>query len=385
MLPRVRFDLLCVLMLSLFCNLATARTIIVHPGASIRAALAGAAAGDRIEVLPGIYHEGSPNDLNAISITANGIELVGLSTPTRPVVLENAGGQSFGIWVSPSDSIGASAESDPEDPPCGVSGKRIRGFSLFGFTVRGFADDGVHLTCVDDFSLTNNVVDGNGVYGFFPVASRNGVLSHNEAKNTAADAAIYVGQSANVLIVANRVHDNLLGIEVENSRNCAVTGNEVYGNTIGVLVDIMPFLQGKTQQNTLVSLNEVHDNNRPNTAEPGDILGIFPAGIGILLTGADTTTISRNVVTGNQFVGVGVSSFCLALSLLGESCDGLDIDPQPDGNRMVGNVVRENGTQPVPGPLDAFRADLAWDGTGSGNCWKANASDTSVPPVLPPC
>ena len=385
MLSPVRFILLVASLLSFFCNPATARTIVVHPGGSIGAALASASPGDRVQVLPGVYHEGSPGDLNALTITASGIELVGLSSPTRPVILENAGGQSFGLWVSPADSVGAGPESNAENPPCVVSGATIKGFSLSGFTVRGFGADGVHLTCVNGFWLTGNVADGNAVYGLFPIASRNGVISKNEVMNTSSDAAIYVGQSENVLIAANRVHENLLGIEVENSRDCSVTGNEVYGNTLGVLVDLLPFLGTKTQQNTLVSLNEVHDNNRPNTAEPDDILGVFPSGIGILLAAADTTTVRKNVVTGNQFSGVGVVSLCLALSLLGQSCDAVDVDPLPDGNRIIGNVVKGNGTQPIPSPLDAFRADLSWDGTGTGNCWKGNAFGTSVPPTLPSC
>jgi hypothetical protein len=71
---------------------------------------------------------------------------------------------------------------------------------LSGFTVRGFGEDGVHLSCVDKFKLTRNVVDGNGVYGFFPIASRNGVIVNNEVMNTEADAAIYVGQSESVAI-----------------------------------------------------------------------------------------------------------------------------------------------------------------------------------------
>lgn len=386
MLPRIRFILLGSSLVLLLCDSTIARTIVVHPGGSIRAALAQAGSGDRVQVLPGVYHEGSQGDLNAITIAASGIELVGLSSRTRPVVLENAGNQAFGIWVSPSDSMGAGSEADPEHPPCGLSGARINGFSLSGFTVRGFGEDGVHLACIDGFALTNNVVDGSGVYGFFPVASHNGFVSNNEVMNTAMDAAIYVGQSDRVLIAANRVHDNLLGIEVENSRNCSVVANEVHGNTIGIIVDIMPFLEIGTQQNTFVSLNRVHDNNRANTAEAGDPLGALPAGIGILLVGADTTTITANTVTGNQYVGIGVVSFCLEAALLGLPCDGLDIEPQSDSNRVSENLVQGNGTVPLPDPLlDALRADLTWDGTGSGNCWKANAFGTSVPSLLPSC
>ena len=362
------------------------RTIVVHPGGSIRAALSEARPGDRVQVLPGVYREGSGGDLNALTINTSGIELVGTPSPARPVVLENAGGQSFGIWVSPADSAGPGPQSDPEHPPCGFSGARIDGFSLSGFTVRGFAVDGVHLACVDGFSLTNNVADGNGVYGFFPVVSHNGVVSNNEVMNTATDAAIYIGQSDNVLIKDNRVHDNLLGVEVENSRNCAVIANEIYSNTFGLFVDLLPFLEQNTQETTLVAFNHIQDNNRPNTGEPGDPLAALPPGIGILLLGADNTTVTANAVTGNQYVGVGVASFCLALALQGQPCAGLDIEPNPDGNRIVGNIVRGNGTVPIPNPLlDSLRADLAWDGTGIGNCWKSNTFGTSVPPVLPAC
>jgi hypothetical protein len=91
MLPRPHLILLALSALLVLCNSAIARTIVVHPGDSIRAAIANASAGDRVQVLPGVYHEGSPGDLNAISITTSGIELVGLSSPTRPVVSENAG------------------------------------------------------------------------------------------------------------------------------------------------------------------------------------------------------------------------------------------------------------------------------------------------------
>jgi hypothetical protein len=54
-------------------------------------------------VRPGTYHEGAPGDLNALTITKNDIELVG-DDGEEPVVLENAGGQSYGVWVSPADS-----------------------------------------------------------------------------------------------------------------------------------------------------------------------------------------------------------------------------------------------------------------------------------------
>lgn len=366
---------------------AWAATIVVRPGDSIRAALARASPGDRIEVLPGTYREGAPGDLNALTVTLDGIALVGRSSPGHPVVLENAGGQSFGIWVSPTDSAGAAAEADDEHPPCGLVGTALHGFSISGFTVRGFAAHGVHLACVDGFSIVGNEAQGSGVYGLFPVVSRNGLIARNVVTGTVTDAGIYVGQSDRVLVASNVATDNELGIEIENSRDCAAIGNRVFGNTLGLFVDILPFLERTTQEATLVAGNSVRDNNRANTASPEDILGVLPPGLGILVAGGRGTTVAGNEVTGNGFAGIAVVSLCLGLALQGQPCDGLDVDPDPVGDRVLGNQVLGNAAAAasLPPPFDALAADLVWDGSGAENCWSGNRFTTSVPPQLPAC
>lgn len=101
---------------------AMAKTIIVHPGESIQAAIDSARTGTTIKVLPGIYQEGTPGSLNAITITKAGIRLVGLAKKKSPVVLLS-NGQQYGIWVSPADTIGP-GQSDEEHPPCASSGAK---------------------------------------------------------------------------------------------------------------------------------------------------------------------------------------------------------------------------------------------------------------------
>jgi parallel beta-helix repeat protein len=263
----------------------------------------------------------------------------------------------------------------------------LAGFTLSGFTVRGFGVHGVHLACVDRFSLSDNHADRNQVYGLFPVRSSRGIIAGNLVTNTETDAGIYVGQSDNVLISGNLVHHNLLGIEVENSRNCAVIGNDAHHNTFGIFVDILPFLQSKTQDATLVAFNSVHENHRDNTAEPDELLGLLPPGIGILIAGGDRTTVLMNQVSDNAFAGIAVVSLCLAFQLQnpGEQCPQLDVDPDADGNRILGNKLQGNATLPVPFPFDQMEADLFWDGTGDGNCWSGNAFTTSIPSLLPAC
>src|SRR2546423_4319254 len=132
---------------------AEARKHVVRSGESIRDAIAQARAGDRIEVQPGVYHEGRPGDLNALTITIDGIELVGKPRPGRPVVLENAGNQSFGVWVSPANSAGPGPEADPERPPCGWGCSRRHKFRIHGVTLRGVKVLRRPLACARDFRI----------------------------------------------------------------------------------------------------------------------------------------------------------------------------------------------------------------------------------------
>ena len=71
----------------------------------------------------------------------------------QPVVLEQSGTQTHGIWVSPPDTLDP---ADDELPPCGDSGRRLRGFQLSGFTVQGFSGFGVYLAV--DFALASQVL-----------------------------------------------------------------------------------------------------------------------------------------------------------------------------------------------------------------------------------
>jgi hypothetical protein len=48
---------------------------------------------------------------------------------------------------------------------------------LDGFTVRGFAQFGVYLACVNGFTLEHNSTDADQLYGLFPVRSHNGTMS----------------------------------------------------------------------------------------------------------------------------------------------------------------------------------------------------------------
>jgi len=147
---------------------------------------------------------------------------------------------------------------------------------------------------------------------------------------------------------------------------------------------LLPGLTVKTSADILVAGNRVHDNNHVNFATPGEIESFVPSGSGILVVGTDRTSVTANVVTGNHFTGIAVGSTLLLGALAGLPPEAFaDIEPNPDGARIIGNNVTGNGgASPIPF-LPAV--DLLWDGSGTGNCWKGNTFGSSVPDPLPAC
>lgn len=340
-----------------------------HALRTITRAVQLALANYTIIVAPGTYRE-SPAEPTAVTVSKDGIQLIGESTPDNPVVLENLGGQKNGIWVSPADSVNTTRG---EFPPCGANGNLLHSFVLRGFTVRNFDEYGVYLACVDGFTLSENLADGDRVYGLFPVRSHNGTMSNNEARGSSLDSALYVGQSDHVTMTGNRAYGNVQGLEVENSTDVTVTNNDVFSNTVGMIVDIRPGLQKTDQTNVLIADNAVHDNNRPLT-RPAP-----PRGTGILVIGGSQVTVQNNMISNNGFAGILMTRFCSAVWSDEQQCTNIDIDPNPENNRVVDNQLSHNGTMPPADPILAqVAADLAWDNTGMGNCWGGNTPLATV-------
>jgi parallel beta-helix repeat protein len=347
--------------------------VTVHPGESIQAAIDAAPPNATIFVEPGVYHEsGAPS---AIVISKDGIQLVGVAAAGQSVVLENSGNQQNGIVVAPPDSVSISEVQPPgEHPPCGENGNLIHGFALQGFTVRGFTQFGVYLACVDGFTLAQNFTDADQLYGLFPVRSHNGTMSDNEAQHTSLDAALYVGQSDHVTISGNRSHDNLLGMEIENSSDITATNNQAFNNTLGLIADVMPGLQKHDQTNVKIVTNDIHDNNLPNSADLGE-QGMTPPGTGMVILGGSMVTVEGNHVSNNGFAGIIVASYCTGVP----SCANIDIDPNPEQVQIRNNDVSGNGSTPPTDPLEAsLAADLIWDNQGTGNCWSGNTAAATV-------
>ncbi|KAA3438667.1 parallel beta-helix domain-containing protein [Rufibacter hautae] len=327
--------------------------IVVKPGTSIQAAVDQASAGDVIKILPGVYKD-------TVVVNKPNITLIG----SGAVVIENPGKAHNGIRV----------------------GSAGDGFKLYNVTLRNFEENGVILIRADGYVLSHVTALNCGEYGLFPIASNHGLIEHCIARGH-TDSGIYIGQSEDTELRFNKTSENVIGLEIENCSRVVARNNQSYNNSAGVLVVLLPGLRVTTSSDILLQNNRVVDNNHVNFSEPGGGFENFvPTGSGILVVGTDNTTLERNLVMNNNFLGIAVVSTRLLGGLAGLPPEAfLLINPDPDGTRVLNNVVKKNGASPPTLPIPFPGVDLFWDGSGTDNCWYKNKYDTSYPAVLPSC
>ena len=379
---KLALGAMAVLLLVMSAATASAKVIKVKPGQSIQAAVDRARSGDTVQIDPGTYTSSStecpprPSRVCAVSVTKDDISIVGKKGGHGGVVLEAEPGQNEGIAVGREVS-GADCLEDPS--------LRVHGSLIRGITVRGFEDDGVLLSCVEDWRITEVAAIDNEEYGIFPSHVFEGRLDHSFASG-ANDTGHYIGQSFDSRVDHNVATDNVSGFELENSIGIRADHNLSFGNTGGILSFDLPFLDAKVNSGNVIDHNVVTHNNRPNTCtDPEDTVCQVPPGTGILLMAVDENLVKANLVAGNDSYGIAVANICLAQELPEEVCAALDIEPNPDHNSVVSNVVLGNGHNPAPSLPEVFAKDLAWDGSGDGNCWSNNVFGSSFPDPLPSC
>jgi parallel beta-helix repeat protein len=329
---------------------ASAETLRVRSGQSIAAALEAAQPGDVVEVEPGTYHE-------ALTVDTPNLTLRGIVRgPERPIL----DGQS-------TLNDGVIASGSP--------------FTMTGFAIRHYKGNGVSTQGVDGVFLTDLVIDDTGLYGVYPVQSRNITVTHCTVTRI-RDAAIYVGESVGALVAMNYVHHNVAGIEIENTDDAEVRDNLAVANTAGILVFVLPGKVRKQGVGTRVHRNWVVGNNTPNFGDPEAIVGQLPHGIGILVMGADDTVVEDNQVRENVSLGI-------ALTRLAEEHAKKDpaLEPMTDRARIAANHLDANGTASHPTIAKSYGGggDFGWDGTGTGNCADLADGARTVGAPIPAC
>jgi parallel beta-helix repeat protein len=384
------------------------RVQLVRPGDSIQDAIDEAPAGGIVLIRRGTY------EIEESLTIAKPLRLVGLGGPGAVVIAEQSG---LPEEARPRNGIFVGSETSAP----------VQDVSIINVTVRGFTGNGILMVNADGFLLHRVITDQleEGAYGLFPVRSRNGLITHCTATR-AADSGIYVGQSVNVAVVHNEAYGNVIGLEAENVKRTVWAHNRAYDNAAGMLAILLPIdptdqypIVETFAEQLYVAHNRFTDNNGENFA-PGGLAGSVPSGTGLLVFGYDDSEITRNRITGNEFVGIGLASAVTLLAAAGRFDDlpllatTIPQGPHPDNVRITRNRVTDNGSDdplvvglPDGSSVEVESVDLLWDRVlldeeitpllevfipgwpysdyGVGNCWEANTFDTSAPTPLPSC
>jgi parallel beta-helix repeat protein len=329
-------------------------SVTIGTGDSIQAAVDAAKKDTTIYLRPGTY-------LQSVVVNKPGIALVGLG-PGKPVIADPAGagdGADNGIRVG-----------DGGD-----------GFQARNLVVKDFDRNGIFAVSADGFVFSGVDAVACGEYGLFPVRAHGGLIDGCTATGH-TDSGIYVGSSTHITVRNCRAWANVVGIEVENASAIDVLDNLVSDNAAGIGIFLLPGLSVTTAADVRLRGNVVIGNNRPNFGDPDDLVSSVPSGVGIFVLGVDRTTIERNVVVGNDLIGIGVGSLELFGRLKGLPPGAFDtVEPNSDGVAVRNNVVLLNGRGASNPVLPS--GDLVWDGTGTDNHWRDNIFLTSVPHPLP--
>jgi parallel beta-helix repeat protein len=212
---------------------------------------------------------------------------------------------------------------------------------------------------------TGGALTTNGAYGVYPVQSTN-ILIDGVVAIGASDAGIYVGQSSQIIVRNSRAEYNVAGIEIENSTFADVYNNIATNNTGGILVFDLPNLPVQGGKNTRVFNNEINNNNTPNFAPEGNIVGTVPAGSGLMILANDNIEIFDNDFTDNDSANIMIVSYYIT----DRPFDDPDYDPFPESIFIHDNTFEGGGTNPDSDPLLALKSatdapipDVVWDGT----------------------
>jgi parallel beta-helix repeat protein len=218
------------------------------------------------------------------------------------------------------------------------------GNALFVTSSQGVVMDTVRAEWTVDPEGTSTMA-----YGLYPVRSDN-ILVTNSIVVGSRDAGVYVGQSTNITVSNNDVHNNVAGVEIENSHNAIVDGNNVHQNTGGILVFALP---GPTRfldtTDVVVRNNSVVDNNVPPAVNAQGLVLTIPPGTGVMVLASQNVEVAGNTITNHKTTGVLITSTIAAgipFNPATKDEQGKGYDPFERGVYVHDNHIADFGASP---------------------------------------
>ncbi len=342
---------------------------------TIQAAVDAASPGDLVLISPGVYNE-------AVNVTTDEITIRGLDR--NEVVLDGQFELDNGVRV-----LGAS------------------GVAVENLTAQNYTNNGVFWTSVDGYRGSYLTAYRNGDYGIYAYDSVNGLLEHSYASGS-PDAGFYIGQCYECNAVMDDVIAEYNGLGYSGTTsggNLYIINSRFNNNRAGINTNSATYELCYPQRRTTIVGNLVYDNNQTDTPAIDD--AILAQNNGILIEGGIGNVVERNLVYGQDKVGIGLVPFPefepndaeptedkwdLPCS---ETRDLPLADPDtlsailwaPKQNRIVGNVVEGSGVADLA--VSAVDDQLApIDPTELGNCFSGNVFTKSAPTdieALLPC
>ncbi len=323
---------------------AFAESFTIVPGpeaeAALQEALILAAPGDEVVLAPGIYQITGQLSLAGEDVTLRG---AGIAASVLSFKGQTSGAE--GLIVTGNGAI------------------------LKDFAVEDTKGDAIKSKGVDGFAVirvraewTGGPKAENGSYGFYPVQSSN-VLLDGVVAIGASDAGIYVGQSRQIIVRNARAEFNVAGLEIENCYYADVYGNTLTNNTGGILIFDLPDLPQQGGHDIRVFSNRSTGNNTDNFAPEGNIVGLVPAGTGMLIMANADVEVFDNDFSDNRTTNMIITSYVnetedeaynkapRRISVHGNRFGISGTDP---ADSDFGNILREIFGVPVP--------DIVWDG-----------------------
>jgi parallel beta-helix repeat protein len=394
-----------------------AAAAIVGPGESVQKAVNAAHPGDTI-IVRGVHRED-------VIIRKDGIKLLGQNAVIEAPPKSEADSRCSRFFGSP-EGICVLGEVDLKAEK--LTGSRVSDVSISGFTFRGFKIPSIDLNGTRDATVTknravnsgfigtaysvgtkivSNVMRGPGAPGIGIDKSRNVTVAGNDVQGSSQSALalekdtnvtiegndftdnasgmfvidstgtniisndmsrsdqvgifVYGPKRANdAKVVANHVSGAEFGIQVANSHRGSFAANEIHNNCAGVV--FVSFL-GEPVGDYEVKGNTVTDNNKVCPAERGQ--AAF-SGIGIGLFGANEMNVTSNHLSGNAPSGPSAVSGGIVVA----------VDP------LYGGTTKPTNNSVVANHFGRNKPDIFYDGSGTGNVFRANDCDTSVPARL---